>query len=305
MGAGDPAGVAVNPDGRVAVALAGVDEVAFLRADGTPTKRLSVGRRPTGVVPFSGGRFVVLNTFDDSLSVIDARDEAVSRTIPLGPEPRLSPRDRGELLFHDARLSYQGWMSCHSCHTDGHTNGLRADTLGDGTHGTPKRTPTLLNTRLTDPWAWDGSMKYLHEQVEKSLSQTMHAQTIEPATIADLTSYLASLPPPPPSHPVGGEDDRQQVLRGRKLFEDRGCVRCHIPSVTYTSHGSHDVGFADEAGRRAFNPPSLRGVGQGYRFLHDGRAASLEEVFTRHRHKVGAGLEPDQTEDLVRFLRSL
>ena len=35
-------------------------------------------------------------------------------------------------------------MSCHSCHTDGHTSGRLADTLGDDTFGTPKRVLSLL-----------------------------------------------------------------------------------------------------------------------------------------------------------------
>jgi hypothetical protein len=75
--------------------------------------------------------------------------------------------------------------------------------------------------------------------------------------------------------------------------------------LTYTSHEAYDVGFADERGHRRFNPPSLRGVGQGYRFLHDNRAATLEEVFSKFRHKVGDGLAPAELTDLLRFLRSL
>jgi cytochrome c peroxidase len=95
------------------------------------------------------------------------------------------------------------------------------------------------------------------------------------------------------------------VERGRKVFHARNCVRCHIPPLTYSSHDLHDVGFADERGLRKFNPPSLRGIGQGYGFLHDNRAATLEEVFTKHRHKVGAGISEDELADLLRFLRSL
>jgi cytochrome c peroxidase len=75
--------------------------------------------------------------------------------------------------------------------------------------------------------------------------------------------------------------------------------------VTYSSWEVHDVGLADERGLRKFNPPSLRGVGQGYRFLHDNRAASLEEVFTRYHHKLPAGTPQSEVDDLVRFLRSL
>src|SRR5262249_55872304 len=48
-GAGDPAGVAIAEAGQVAVALAGVHEVALLSADGEPARRVAVGRRPTAV----------------------------------------------------------------------------------------------------------------------------------------------------------------------------------------------------------------------------------------------------------------
>ncbi|HEX5269117.1 MAG TPA: hypothetical protein VFW33_01455, partial [Gemmataceae bacterium] len=67
----------------------------------------------------------------------------------------------------------------------------------------------------------------------------------------------------------------------------------------------YDVGFADEKGQRKFNPPSLRGVGQGYRFLHDGRAATLDEVFRKYHHKVSDDTPAEDVADLLRFLRSL
>jgi len=97
----------------------------------------------------------------------------------------------------------------------------------------------------------------------------------------------------------------QLMLRGRRRFGEWGCVHCHIPPLTYSSHGVYDVGFADERGLRKFNPPSLRGVGQGYRFLHDNRAASLEEVFTKFGHQVGTDVDRRDLADLLRFLRSL
>src|SRR5262249_31171464 len=49
-GAGDPAGVVVADRGPIAVALAGVDEVALVRADEEPAQRVTVGRRPTVIV---------------------------------------------------------------------------------------------------------------------------------------------------------------------------------------------------------------------------------------------------------------
>jgi DNA-binding beta-propeller fold protein YncE len=305
-GAADPAGLAVLDGGSLAVALAGVHDVALVGGDGKTIKRIAVGRRPTALVPGpTKHSLVALNTFDDSLSVLDARRGGVRSTVRLGPAGKLGYADRGELLFYDARLARDGWMSCHSCHSEGHSNGLLADTLGDGTFGTPKRTLTLMNTRLTDPWGWNGKVQYLQDQVRKSLAETMHAPSVREGDVGDLTSFLSELPPPPAPEPLKADsEDRERVKRGRRVFEERRCGRCHIPPLTYSSGGVHDVGFADEKGLREFNPPSLRGVGQGYRFLHDNRAATLEEVFTKFRHKVGGASRSD-IDDLVRFLRSL
>jgi DNA-binding beta-propeller fold protein YncE len=306
-GAGDPAGLAVLPDGQVAVALAGVHQVALLSADGTRARRIAVGRRPTALVaPGPEQTLVAVNTFDDSLSVLDPRRGVVLRTIALGPQGTLSYKDEGENLFYDARLSPDGWLSCNSCHPDGHTNGLLADTFGDGSFGTPKRTLTLMNTRLTDPWGWTGRFRSLSDQVKASVEGTLHSPAAGWRQVQDLVSFLDSLPPPPPPEPVPADAaDRQRVARGRRVFAEHGCGNCHVGPQTYTSWEVFDVGFADERGNRKFNPPSLRGVGQGDHFLHDNRAATLEEVFTKFRHKTGADASPADIADLARFLRSL
>jgi DNA-binding beta-propeller fold protein YncE len=307
-GAGDPSGVAPVGERNVAVMVAGTNEAALVRLDGKgKVQRIKVGRRPSAVVPGGLSRpLVVVNTFGDSLSLLDPARGLVTGTVSLGKQPPLTSAERGERLFFDARLSLDGSLSCHSCHTDGHSNGLLADTTGDNTHGTPKRVLTLMNTALTDLWAWNGQMKTLQDQVHRSLAETMHSRDFSYQQVDDLVSFLHTLPAPPPPRPdPEDEEDRERIDRGRRLFTERGCVRCHIPPLTYTSHTVYDVGLADEKGLRKFNPPSLRGVGQGYRFFHDNRAASLEEVFTKYKHKVGNGLAPEDLADLLRFLRSL
>lgn len=197
-------------------------------------------------------------------------------------------------------------MSCHSCHTDGHTNGLLADTLGDNTHGTPKRVLTLRGTRLTDLWAWNGEMKTLQDNVHKSLQETMHAPQIKPADVDDIVSFLHTLPPVPPLKPAPKDDaDRAQVARGEKVFLREGCAACHVPPLTFTSHAVYDVGLADEKGWKKFNPPSLRGVGRLRKLFHDNRANSLREVFETHGHQLAEPLPAAELGDLVRYLESL
>jgi YVTN family beta-propeller protein len=303
-GSADPAGLAVRPDGKLVVTLGGVGEVAIGPGADGGWERVRVGVRPTAVtVSPDGRRAFVANTFSDSISVVDLDMKKAAET-SLGKQPEPTAAGRGERLFYDGKLSHDGWLSCHSCHTDGHSNGLLADTLGDGSFGTPKRVLSLLGVKDTGPWAWNGSMSELKDQVRKSILTTMHGPKPTEEQLADLEAFLRSLPPPPPVRRDRSESEEQAVRRGREVFGKQGCSGCHVPPA-YTSGRTYDVGLADEAGNTAFNPPSLRGVGQGGPYFHDNRAATLEDVFVRHHHQLKG--EPSQQEvaDLVSFLRSL
>lgn len=297
-GAADPAGVAVVGS-KIIVALGGTGEVAFGPERGDDWPRLRVGRRPTALA-HSGRRVFVADTFGDTITVLDSEKAEKTAEISLAPMPELTAAQRGELLFFDARLSVEGWMSCHSCHSEGHTNGLRSDTLGDGSYGASKRVPTLLGVGDTAPWAWNGSIARLEDQVRQSIQTTMRGPRPTEQQVADLTAYLRTLAPPQRLGAATGDT----VRRGETVFRVRGCIRCHAPP-SYTTSRTYEVDLEDEMGTKAFNPPSLRGVGQGVAFFHDGRAATLEEVFTRYRHQVPADMPRQEVDDLLAFLRSL
>jgi YVTN family beta-propeller protein len=304
-GAADPAGVAAGPDGQVVITLAGVDDISFGREQDFSRRRLTVGRRPTAVVTSPDGqRAYVANTFADSVSVVDLKERTVQAEISLGPHPELTPSDRGELLFHDARLTHDAWFSCHSCHTDGHTTGQLNDNMGDGSFGAPKRILSLLGARDTGPYAWNGGMPDLESQIRKSIETTMRGRPLPEQDVAALAAYLRTLPPPPSGTHVAGNTDEEAVQRGGELFQKHACPSCHTPPV-YTSRKTYDVGLRDRVGNTAFNPPSLRGVLHGGPYFHDNRAATLEEVFTRHRHQLEGELSKQELHDLLAFLGSL
>lgn len=305
-GAADPADVVLDADHNLCVALAGANEVFLATTDGLERQRPTVGTRPTHLLPCPDRpELVVVNTFGDSLSVVDSKTAEVKCEISLGPQPNLSPSDRGEILFHDGRLSLDRWMSCHSCHTDGDSNGLLADTLGDGTGGTPKRVLTLLGGRDANPWAWSGEVRILHEQVTKSVRNTMHGKQLPMTQVNDMVAYLHTLEPAPPLMPAKDDPaDRSLLEQGRRVFESAGCARCHIPPLTYTSDSTYDVGIHDEAGLKLFNPPSLRGVSQRDRLFHNSRAKSLDDVLDQG-HFTQADLSATDRAALLRFLMSL
>jgi YVTN family beta-propeller protein len=300
-GAADPGEVLALPEGRIAIAASGINAVLLSRFDTVGYQRVEVGRRPTALAARKDGkRLYVANTLSDSISVLDASERRVITEVALGPQPELSLADRGELLFYDGRLSHDGWMSCQSCHPDGHTNNQLVDNLTDGGYGDPKRVLSLLGAGDTPPWAWDASMADLERQARVSVTSTM--QGAEPAheQVAALAAFVRSLKPPPQTDP----SDPKAVDAGRQLFDRLGCPQCH-PSPWYTSPGLFDVGLSDENGHHEFNPPSLRGVGHRDRYFHDNRADTLADVFSKHRHQVPRELSKQEVNELAAFLRTL
>jgi len=302
--AADPAAIALTGTGELAVVLAGVGEIAFFPEDDTKFRRVSLGGRPTELVMSPDRtRAYIADELSNTISVVDVEDARQVAGISLGSQPELSLVDRGERLFYDGRLSHDGWMSCHSCHTDGHSNGLLNDNLGDGSFGAPKRVLSLLGVGRTHPWAWNGDMTDLETQVEKSIETTMFGKKPRKKDIQALVRFLTTLTPPPSPIPEA-QRDTAAINRGRRVFNARRCDRCHTPPE-YTSEATYDVGLKDEFNHARFNPPSLRGVGQRDNLFHDNRAANLEEVFTRFKHQTENDLSAIEVADLVAFLRDL
>lgn len=306
--AGDPGAVVVTKAGATVIALSGINEVAVRRRPEDVFSERSVGQRPTAVALSNDEKTVyIANSLDDSISFLDIESLKVT-TFPLseGKKAPLTLAQRGERLFYDSRLSLDGWYSCHSCHTDGHTNGLLNDNLGDEYFGAPKKILSLLGTSETMPWAWNGGAPSLEAQLRKSLTVTMQADgdDITEDNIQALKAYLTTLTPPPGLDMARGTVDSVAVERGAAVFRKQACADCHAPA-TYTTPGTFDVGIHDERGMKAFNPPSLRGVSQRAPYFHDNRAATLPDVFGRFKHGLKGDLTDAERVDLIAFLRSL
>jgi len=301
LGAGDPSAIGITNGGLLILCLAGVDEIAIDREWPFSFRRFEVGKRPWAIaIGTDDRRAFVANASDDTVSVVDLSAKRVAGSIPLGPKPKLTAAMRGEILFHDASLSLDGWFSCHSCHTDGHTNGASADTIGDDSYGAPKNIPSLMGVAHTKPWAWTGRFGTLEDQLKSSITQSMQGSAPSKQELGDLVAYLGTLEPRarPPI-------DAELVSRGRLLFERLDCKKCH-PGPNYTTAGVFNVGLDDGlAGNKEFNPPSLLGVGQTAPYFHDGRAPSLADVFKTHKHQLDEPLPDQDLKALIAFLESL
>ena len=317
-GAADPSAIAATPDGtRVVVAVAGshqllwIDRSVGARAnadllplgDSQKIREVGVGRSPVAVILDSGATYAVTaDAMGDSLTVVSMDELKVVATVKLGPGAAAGTAiQRGEAAFRDANLAMDRWMTCATCHADGHTNGLNFDTNGDGNYGSPKNTPSLLGTAGTAPFAWTGRFAKVEEQVAESLENSLMGPGADGRKVADIAAYLNGLEPAPPRR----EADEPAVVRGRAVFAGQNCASCHAPP-TYTSPKLRDVGLDDgQGGHKKFNPPSLRGVSRTGPYLHDGRVKSLADVLQVHNPEgVGAMTEAEK-DDLAAFLESL
>ena len=306
MGGSDPGELAFFADGMVVVPMAGVNKIAFGKEGDFGMHRLNVGRGPTTVVASDKQhRAFVANTFDDSISVIDMVKKEVAHTVSLGPQRKLTLAEQGEVLFHDGRLAHDGWMTCNTCHTGGHTNGGMNDNFSDKSFGAPKRVLSLLGAKDTAPYAWNGQAGSLEEQIRNSNKLTMHGRAVGDDQVEALAAYVQTLEPPPSIDALRGKQNDKLIKQGEKLFAARDCASCHVPPL-YTSEDTYDVGIHDKQGNTHFNPPSLRGVAQRGPYFHNGTAATLADVFTEHGHQLdGKDLSGDELDALLAFLRSL
>ena len=202
-------------------------------------------------------------------------------------------------------------MSCQSCHSGGHTNGLLTDNFTDESFRSPKRVPSLLGQAETAPYSWAGKIATLEEQIAFSIKSTMASDhPVRPRDVDQLAAYVRTLASPPSvmQARLTLEEDAaaaKQVRRGRRFFRNAGCIDCHSGPL-YTSEGTYDVGLRDERSMYEFNPPSLIAVSQRENSLfHNGQAKSIRDVIFRDHHQMPDDATERQRRDLVRYLESL
>ena len=305
-GAADPSGIAAW-DGRIAIAISGTNQIAYRNGPKEEFSYKDVGQSPSLVTHIGGSKFIWLNTLRNTIGVVEGFGDRIESLHVLGKErPLRTAEDRGEVAFFSGTLSHDGWMSCNSCHVDGHSPDLLADTQSDNGFGNPKRIPSLLNTAKIKPWTWNGGAMTLEEQIFKTLGSTMHrdakSRSIsgdDESVSKDIAAYLRKL-----ELPIREQPQSEDLRRGKSLFASRGCDRCHRPELNYTSPDTYDVGIADELGESRFNPPSLEGVLHRKAYFHDGRYKSLEVLLGSHPRASEVWTDEELTQ-IVIFLNSL
>ena len=77
---------------------------------------------------------------------------------------------RGERLFNNAKITFHRQLSCHTCHPDGHVDGLTYDIESDGIGVAPVDNRTLRGILDTGPFKWSGTNPTLSRQCGPRLS---------------------------------------------------------------------------------------------------------------------------------------
>jgi hypothetical protein len=130
--------------------------------------------------------------------------------------------------------------------------------------------------------------------------------------LAGLHAYqMALVPPAPPT----GSFDPAAAAHGAQVFEDAGCVKCHVPPLFtepgWNMHKGSEIGIdefqASRSPDKAYRTTPLRGLWTHTSggFYHDGRFATLADVVAHYDAFFQLALSDLDKADLVQYLLSL
>jgi len=336
LGAGNPWDVTWTVDGKwVCVSIAGTNDLCviessdllgefahrtmqpmmavwpiYLSLGESLWRRVRLPGRGLRGLATTGSKAYIAQYFNDTVAIVDlgSSDGACDGAIALGPPPQLTAQRRGELLFQDATICYQQWVSCASCHPDGRTDALNWDLMNDGV-GNFKNTKSMLLSHDTPPAMAVGVRATAEVAVRSGFVHILFADRPEEEAVA-IDSYLKSLRPVPSPHLVDGQFS-PAAERGRELFhsEHVACHRCH-PAPLYTDLRSHNVGTRRRTDYKdRFDTPTLVEVWRTAPYLHDGRYTTVKGLLVEGKHGLRRGRSDELSErdidDLAEFVLSL
>jgi YVTN family beta-propeller protein len=344
-----PFALAISPGGQqLYVSTTGSDSVtvieipkmlAFIRAAGPEQRRamandlsasanyvaarIPVGRAPKGLaLSPDGKRLYVANRTDDTISVVDTAARRVVSTISLGRGGELTAERRGERLFYSARFAFQGHFGCANCHIEGTLDGLSWDLEPDGFGVDIVDNRLLEEVAETAPYKWNGGNPDLETECGPRTEKYFYrAQSYSPAGLADLVTFIKSIPTRPNRYRRKDGELTAQQQRGLSIFSrtltkkgapidyNNQCIVCHNGSH-YTNLSTVDVGTGKPTDRSPLiDVPQLNNIAASAPYLHDGSARTLEEIWTvfnpRDRHGVTNDLTKDELNDLIEYLKTL
>ena len=284
--------------------------------------RIPVGHNPRGLaVSTDGRRLLVANHLDDSISVIDTRTLKVGSTVALNGKEPINALRRGEQTFYSARYSFQGQISCSTCHIDSTFDALQWDLEPDGFGVDVVDNRLLEDLRGTEPFKWNGGNPNIPTECgPRTEKYFWRSENYDDLTLADLSVYVRRLPLRPNRWRLPGVALTPAEERGKTIFdrtvdklgkpipETNRCAYCHS-GPKGTDQRSFDVGTkkaTDQSG--LFDTPQLANVAMTGPYLHDGSARTMEEIWTifnpDDKHGRTNDLTKDELNDLIDYLRT-
>lgn len=344
----DPYDIVITPDGRRAfVSHSGADVVAVLDLhalrellDAAPPdslaafanhlgisgryviERIATGANPKGLALSPDGRLLyVAERLEDRISVIDVERLEIVETIELGHTKETFLR-RGQKLFHNAGHSFQGQFSCRSCHPEGHHDALTYDLEPDGLGRNVVNNISLRGLANTAPYKWTGKNQSLYRQCGFRFAKWLtRTEPFSEEELHSLVAYILSLSPAPGRYRTASGELTESQRRGQAIFgrtetndgrpipPENRCITCHPPPL-FTNRMKADVGTSGPTDTETeFDTPALSNLYDHGPYLHDGRAITIEEIWTKYSpddtHGVANDLTKAQLNDLVEYLKSL
>ncbi len=316
---------------RLATWLARAPETAKHEAidDLTLSPEYVIARIPTGRNPRQlaiapdGKTLFVGERLDDSILVVDTASLKPAGRMVLGDGGLNDPIRRGERIFTRAAHTFQRQFSCRSCHPDAHVDGLAYDFDGDGVGDNLLDNRSLQGVAGTGPFKWNGKNPSLQIQCGPRFARVlMRTDPIPPQELEDLVTFLEAQPPARTlRRSQAGQALTEAQENGRRIFfatqrpdgkpipVERQCQTCHRPPL-FTNRLPSDIGTKGPFdSTNYFDTPHLLGVAATAPYLHDGRAKTLEELWTVYQtndlHGVSSYMNKHQLNDLIEYLKTL
>jgi YVTN family beta-propeller protein len=285
--------------------------------------RIPVGRNPRGLALSPDGNLLyVANRMEDSLGVIDTKQDKLVATIDLGGPKSLTALRRGEQIFYTAKYAFQGHFSCANCHIDATFDGLQWDLEPDGFGVDIVDNRSIEDLTGTEPFKWNGGNPDLPTECGPRTEKYFYrSQSYSGQELTDLVSFVLALPTRPnryrlPNGELSPAQERGKAIfertrskDGRSIPEANQCRYCHI-GPKFTNQKQVNVGSGKPMDRSPLiDVPQLSDVAYSAPYLHDGSARSLEEIWTvfnpKDTHGVTNDLTKDELNDLIEYLRTL
>lgn len=331
----------VSSSGVDRISVISMDSIRSILADSSPEmlerfsnnlgissrfviKRIATGANPKGLaISPDGKKLYVAEMLEDKIAVINTETLETTSSIDLGGPKRITVARQGRRLFNNASHTFQKQYACYTCHPDTHEDGLIYNMASKDMGRNLTNTISLREIGKTAPFKWNGKNQTVYKQDGMRFSTVLtRTEQFSYDDLDAIVSYIMTGIKHPPNlmnNPKGELSESQH--RGKVLFErsidnlgnliseNSRCITCHPPPL-FTNLKLADVGtLAATDDPILFDTPHLNNVYASAPYLHDGRAESLEEIWTVYgkddKHGHVNDMTKTQLNDLIDYLKSL